>query len=70
MIRSRAETLLHQNLKQIFEMTELSEVVHTEALRETLNLRGTDEGHYICPILLVASIPCPRQSTKNQNERA
>ena len=50
-IRCRAETLLQQNLKQIFEMTELSEVVHTEALRETLILRGTNEGHYICPIL-------------------
>ncbi len=32
-------------------MTELSEVVHAEALRETLILRGTNEGHYICPIL-------------------
>src|ERR1035437_4667472 len=50
-LRSGAETLLHQDLKQIFEMTKLSEVVHTEALRETLILRGTNEGQYICPIL-------------------
>jgi hypothetical protein len=51
LIRSGAEALLLQNLKQISKMTELSEVVHTEDLRETLNLKGTNEGHYICPIL-------------------
>jgi hypothetical protein len=51
MIRSGAETLLFQNLKQISKMTELSEVVHAEALRVTLNLKGTNAGHYICPIL-------------------
>src|ERR1035438_5972193 len=49
----RAETLLLQNLQKVSEMTELSVVVHTGALRETLNLRGTDEGHDICPILLL-----------------
>jgi hypothetical protein len=51
--RGRAETLLLQNLQQIFEMTKLSVVVHTGALREALILRGTDEGHDICPILLL-----------------
>src|SRR6266567_4968028 len=51
MIRSRADTLFNQNLKQIFKMTELGEVVHVEALRVTLNLKGTNEGHYSCPIL-------------------
>ena len=50
MFRSRAETFFQQNLKQIFKMTELSEVVHVEALRVMLNLKGTNEGHYICPI--------------------
>jgi hypothetical protein len=34
-------------------MTKLSVVVHTGALREMLNLRGTDEGHDTCPILLL-----------------
>ena len=31
-------------------MTELSEVVHTETLRETVILEGTNDGHYICTI--------------------
>jgi hypothetical protein len=52
-LRSRAETLFHQNLQKILEMTELSKVVHTEASRKTLILRGTKEGHDICPILLL-----------------
>ena len=65
MIRSRAETLLHQDLKQIFKMTELSEVVQAEALRETLILRGINEGHYICPILqLHLSLAQGNQKTK------
>ena len=51
MFRSRAETFFQQNLEQIFKMTELSEVVHVEALRVMLNLKGTNAGHYICPIL-------------------
>jgi hypothetical protein len=49
---SRLETFLFQNLQDKFEMTELSVVVHMGALRDTLSLRGADDGHYICPILL------------------
>jgi hypothetical protein len=49
--RSRAETLLLQNLEQISKMTELSEVVHAEALRLTLNLGESNEEYYIYTML-------------------
>jgi hypothetical protein len=46
-------------------MTELSEVVHVEALRVTLNLKGTNEGHYIFPIFeLNLTLAQGKQETK------
>ncbi len=52
LFRYGAETFLLQDLQEIFKMAELSTVVDTEDLRETLILRGTNEEHYFCPILL------------------
>ena len=53
-------------------MTELSEVVHVEALRVTLNLKGTNEGHDICPILelnLTLAQGNQQQTTMNARNR-
>jgi len=68
-LSSRAEILFQQNLQKIFEMTELSKVVHTEASRKTLILGGTTEGHDICPILLL-HLTLAQGNQQNQYERA